>query len=546
MKTFLLSILFLTPLVFSAALWADSKYEAKKFPVKKVRLYDRGARVSRDILVKFEKVGVQKIIVTGLPGSAEQDSFQLENLPEGASLLEISSHFRTLKEVESKRVKELNKQIKAIDRKLRALRDAQNVLYRKEVRLSTYKRLAIEALGERTYHVEYDKGKTKEVLQFFQNQMEAIGQKRREHTLKIRKLYEERTEAQKNLYEVKPQNKQVLDVSLMVEVKKLQEATVALSYVTPSASWSPVYEARSGQKSLKFSMAAREQQNSGEDWNNVSLTFSTARPSLGASAPQLQNFFLRFKSVDANRQINLTTVMSKASAERTIAMNVNGLAKDESKLKRTVKKTGINVVFLGSEKASIRSGRSSAHVNVLEFKLESSLERLSVPSLNQRVFKKLVAKNTSGHPLLAGPVHIFHRGVFLGVSTLKHRAKGEEMNLSLGRDDRIKIRRESNKNRMKAFESGTFTSNKTARMSWLIEVKNEDKVKRTIKVYDNIPNAGIEGIEVALTSKCTKPDSTSKDGILTWNLTLNPGETKTLAFEYTLKIPGKMNFHIQQ
>jgi len=121
-------------------------------------------------------------------------------------------------------------------------------------------------------------------------------------------------------------------------------------------------------------------------------------------------------------------------------------------------KTGINVLFVASERATVKSGRSSANVPLREFALSYSLKRVSIPAVNQRVFKKLVTKNTSGHQLLAGQVHIFHKGVFLGISHLEHRSQDEEMNLSLGRDDRIKIRRFVNNKRSKTFEKGTSQS----------------------------------------------------------------------------------------
>jgi len=85
-----------------------------------------------------------------------------------------------------------------------------------------------------------------------------------------------------------------------------------------------------------------------------------------------------------------------------------------------------------------------------------------------------------------------------------------------------------------------------ARVSWVIEVKNEDTVSREINIYDNIPNSELEGVKVTLTDDCDKPTTQTKDGILTWQVTLKAGEQKKIRFEYEISVPKNMNMNMPQ
>ena len=66
-------------------------------------------------------------------------------------------------------------------------------------------------------------------------------------------------------------------------------ATVTLSYVTPGARWFPLYEVRLQPESQRVlvSFSGRVSQETGEDWQDASLTLSTAWPSSAGALPRL-------------------------------------------------------------------------------------------------------------------------------------------------------------------------------------------------------------------------------------------------------------------
>ena len=69
---------------------------------------------------------------------------------------------------------------------------------------------------------------------------------------------------------------------------------VAPLYVVPGAGWRPAYDTRGdvAKKEIELTYFGMVIQQTGEPWEDVELSLSTARPSLGASMPEIQPVFL--------------------------------------------------------------------------------------------------------------------------------------------------------------------------------------------------------------------------------------------------------------
>ena len=84
------------------------------------------------------------------------------------------------------------------------------------------------------------------------------------------------------------------------------EAELSLTYVVSKASWSPQYDLRAAiatdpksQSSVELHYRASIRQYTGEDWNGVNLTLSTASPLTGTDIPKLEPYWIserRYKS----------------------------------------------------------------------------------------------------------------------------------------------------------------------------------------------------------------------------------------------------------
>jgi uncharacterized protein (TIGR02231 family) len=95
-----------------------------------------------------------------------------------------------------------------------------------------------------------------------------------------------------------------------------QEAAVPvkISYVMPGASWTPVYDLRSDieNNTVELRYYANVSQTTGEDWNNVMLTLSTARPNIGAQMGELKPWRITTQPPPPINQVEVPSRRSKA------------------------------------------------------------------------------------------------------------------------------------------------------------------------------------------------------------------------------------------
>ena len=84
-------------------------------------------------------------------------------------------------------------------------------------------------------------------------------------------------------------------VFLQVMCKRSGEIPVDLSYYTPNAGWTALYDIRVNSKTNKVKMVYKASltQTTGVDWKNTKLTLSTGTPNFGVTAPILTPWYLQ-------------------------------------------------------------------------------------------------------------------------------------------------------------------------------------------------------------------------------------------------------------
>ncbi|MFU1923083.1 mucoidy inhibitor MuiA family protein, partial [Klebsiella pneumoniae] len=88
---------------------------------------------------------------------------------------------------------------------------------------------------------------------------------------------------------------------LRVALEQPAQVEVKLDYTLRDASWQPTYDARlrDGAKTIELTYQGLVRQSSGEDWTDVDLTLSTARPALGGNVPRLNPWIVDIDAPNA-------------------------------------------------------------------------------------------------------------------------------------------------------------------------------------------------------------------------------------------------------
>src|SRR5713101_5553779 len=107
-----------------------------------------------------------------------------------------------------------------------------------------------------------------------------------------------------------------------VALAEAGEFELELSYLVLGAAWHPQYDVRvqmSGEQSegdVELTYVGVVQQSTGERWENVGLSLSTARPSLAAVLPELDPLYLNVYTPPIPRPMNVPAVPMRAARAR--------------------------------------------------------------------------------------------------------------------------------------------------------------------------------------------------------------------------------------
>ena len=329
-------------------------------------------------------------------------------------------------------------------------------------------------------------------------------------------------------------------VEVAVEIAHEGSLTLELTSVTPQAGWEPSYDVRLAGDTLSAELTFRAivRQQTGEDWRNVDLTFSTARPSVGGAPPELYPWRISFHRPQPMRpQMMLeapTPVYGRAAKAGRMEMDIALMGEAPAAfVTAQVSDEQSSVSFHVPRRLDIPSDGTHHGTVVAIDQLPVSIEYLAVPKLSHAVFLRSEMVNRAPYPLLPGKVNTFVGTSYTGSSRLKKVAAGEKFDLFFGSDDQVTVKREELKQRK---EAGLFGENRVS-YRYRVELANFRKEALTLTLRDQLPVAGDEEIKVSLEEPSIKPEEIKSDGTVVWKTPLHAGEKKELTFGILVEYP---------
>ncbi len=538
---FLLTLLLLPTLAVSANL---KRIQASS-RITSVTVYSDRAMTSRSAALNL-KPGSYLIAFEALPTLILDDSVRVEAKGTADATiagLEIKRNF--LERSGEKRVKELDEEISGLERRSGSL-DAKNAgissqkAFLESIRVAWGERISKElAVGRPTSAELTDAssfigaGVTKA-----EEQSREIEFEKKSVKDKIDALRRQRDEAAGS------GRKEVKSVEVAVNVAREGSLTIELASITPRAGWEPAYDVRLAPdaKTAELTFRAMVRQQTGEDWNNVDLTLSTARPASGGAPPELYPWRVAFFRPQPPMPAPRMMVGAAPAPARAKAAQMYGSAGADGSLAEEAP-AAFETSRISDEQSSVAfqiprpldiPADGSQHGSVVAMeKLPVSIEFMAVPKLSPHVFLKSEIINRASYPLLPGKVNTFAGNTYTGSSQLKKVAMGEKFDLFFGTDDQVTVKREELKQHK---EAGIFGKNRVS-YRYRIQLTNLRKEALTVTLRDQLPLAGDEEIKVSLDDPSIKPDQIKSDGTLAWKTPLQPGEKQELTFGIVVEYP---------
>jgi uncharacterized protein (TIGR02231 family) len=538
----LLLALLLVPVLTVAA-------DLQRLPVSSritaVTVYPDRALTSRAAFLNL-KPGNYLLTFDGLPTLIQDDSVRVEGKGSaGATIVGLEVKRVFLEQSGEKRAQELDEEIRALEQRYGVL-DAKRAglasqkAFFESIRVAWGDRISKElAIGRPTSAELQDAagligmGVTK-----VEEQTLAIETEKKGIKDKIEALRRQRDESTGS------QQKETKVVEVMLDVAREGSLTLTLATVIPQAGWVPSYDVRlaADAKTAELSFRAMVRQQTGEDWNNIDLTLSTARPAAGGAPPELYPWRIAFPRPQPimESRIGYGAVAAAPSkikqVERGGLMVMESATADEGPAAfetARVSDEQSSIAFHISRPLDIPADGSQHGSIVAIEQLPVTMEFLAVPKLSPLVFLKSEIVNQAAYPLLPGKVNTFAGNTYTGSSYLKKVAAGEKFDLFFGADDQVTVKRAELKQHK---EAGLFGNNRVS-YRYRIELTNFHKEPVTVTLRDQLPLPGDEEIKVSLDDPSAKPDEVGTDGRVTWKAQLKAGEKKDLTFGIQVEYP---------
>ncbi|MGZ3630979.1 MAG: DUF4139 domain-containing protein, partial [Ktedonobacteraceae bacterium] len=349
-----------------------------------------------------------------------------------------------------------------------------------------------------------------------------------------------------------------------VSLVEAGEFDLELSYIVMGASWHPQYDVRvqmaegkdTGEVELTY--VGIVQQSTGERWENVSLSLSTARPSLAAVLPELDPLYLNVYTPPV--PVPLRAASPRIASMSGLPGNQNAVAQpmamaamgftDEMQEEQvhekefraadvataTVEQTGTALIFRIGRSVDIPSDNSPHKTTIAQDNLPCVFDYVSAPQIDEQVHLRAAIENTTERVLLNGDANIFLSSEYVGTTSVKSTAPTEKFKVFLGIEDTIKVKRELIERNV---EKGNALQGNIRRISYAyrISVHNYANAPRKVVIRDHLPVSQHERVKVKVQNVQPVPFERTKLELITWNFSLPVDGEQKIEYRFVVEHP---------
>ena len=413
-----------------------------------VTLFEDRAEVQRTVTLPID-AGLSWVKVRGASLFVDDRSVQAKPLSEGFSVLGVRVVRRFV--YTATLGHEARQALQA---------EGEALLHQREVRLTTKQRIEqkqqhLNGLVQAWAKILQSNVKigqspddtTKESFEVLQAELFAAlreSQLNQEELRKVEESYQNLVARLREADQKRPSYESLIEVQLSADAAQT-EASLGLHYFTPGALWRPEHAARlrvdpaDHQKgSIEITTFASTWQRTGEDWDQVTASFSTARPAREASPPLLRSevLDLRKKTEEEKQQI---IVEAREQTVQAVAAPSTPSQPQVSEMPG-VDDGGQPLLYSASEKVSLVSDGQPFRVEIGKLALPCEVGRVLFPEKAPVAYLRAKATLSGQGPLLAGPVQLAREAGFVGKNKLDFIGPGDRFELGFGIDDAVRVR----------------------------------------------------------------------------------------------------------
>lgn len=539
--------------LFVCLLLASVPASAAEIPasssITSVTVYPDRALVTREAKVELE-AGANQIAFDGLPSALLEESLRAD----GKAAFEVSMKGVEIKRVfaageADPRVEALTKEVRALENEVRALQNDQQALQQQRAFLDSFRNFEAAQIPKDVVTKNPAPADWAAYSQFVLDGYKDNAAKTLAVEQSIFSKNQELSAKQQELYALQGGYGQEKKTALVsVDAKAKGSFSVSLTYIVPQASWSVSYDANvyPDKKEARLTSYGNVRQWTGEDWKDVSLTLSTAKPAVGGRMPELAPWYVDFYAPAAPMPMAYAERRAKsgllakeaaydgfagAAAPAAMAVEEQQANLAVADVSQELGSVNYDIAGKGTVLSDNRAYKFPAHQET--FKAELDYE--STPKLSPYAYIHSKVVNDKDFTLPGGSLNVFVDDDYVGTSSIGTVGRGEAFDLYLGVDEDVKIKRTELVDKKKKSLLG-LRARKDYGYKMEMENYRKDPIKLTI--VDQLPVSKNADIKSELVSSSVKPAETKDLNIYKWTFELQPREKKSFEFQFFVEYPS--------
>ena len=535
--------------LLSANLFFAQKPIYTKAKVTAVKVYRNSAELQNTVSFSIPS-GISEIVIGNISEEINEKTIQIGVNSKNISIL--SSQFTSDYSTDFK-MDTTNPQIKKVNDSIKIV---ENLISKNRIELDANKK-AVELLDKnQTVLVGSNSSNVAQLTQL----TEFYTNKRIELENKLVSLKTKGDDLSKKLSRLKSslktkEQKEAEEFADGVIVLKLMSPTAGniklnINYLTDNVSWKPYYEIKTDKISapLDVTFKAIVKQNTGLDWKGVKLTLINGNSSRNNYAPTVSPWFIYAQS-PKEREIQREEIYADKSASVRIRgmgsvnaekydVQVNAL---EGRVESVVvgyagfnvNANELNTSYDIDIPYDILSNNEDHLISLYQQKIPADYQYFTAPNYRREAYLLAKVKDFSKYHLVSAPASVIFENMYIGETRVSPDQTNNEMNITLGNDPKISIRREDIQDK-----SGEkfLSSYREKVVTYDLIIKNNKKEQISMEIKDRFPLSNNEAVKIEVLDKSGAAKDDEK-GFLTWNIKLSPSETKKLRVSYKVRYP---------
>ena len=331
------------------------------------------------------------------------------------------------------------------------------------------------------------------------------------------------------------------EVTISLDVKKAGSYALEFSYVVYNAQWVPAYDIRTNgaNEDLQLTYKGRVRQNTGNDWDKVNITLSSGNPAIGGNPPSFYNWYLtQYEKENSKRKYRAANAPAydvDDDAAEELSMDVT-YAGNQVETLVSIDQNVVNTEFKINIPYSVPSDNQYVEVENQVITLNSDYKHYAAPRSKESAFLLASVTDWIKYNLLPGDANIYFNKTFVGNSFIDPNQGSDTLDLSLGIDPSVVIKREQVQDFCQTKNIG---AKKLTSKGFEISVMNTKQQSVTLELVDQIPLSKNNSIEVELL-ELSGGKLDEETGKVTWEVNIAPGESVSKVLKFSVKYPKKV------